>query len=216
VSNVPVYGTDSVAQFTLALLLELASRVGEHDRAVHEGAWSRSPDFSFWRAPPVELAGLTFGVVGFGAIGRRVGGLADTVEDRVTGFLFDEYQPWALEEAVQYAIDLYGDREAWERHVRQAMSRDFSWTSSIARYRDVYRRAGESGDRRCQRNSQRTALAGFDIGNATIEHRCGGKDLCARRPRTEPAPRDFAQQRQRFGHIGIVQALQRQPGTDGR
>ncbi len=76
VSNVPVYGTESVAQFTLALLLELVSRVGEHDRAVHEGAWAAAPDFCFWRAPLVELAGRTFGIVGLGAIGRRVGALA--------------------------------------------------------------------------------------------------------------------------------------------
>jgi starch synthase len=74
---------------------------------------------------------------------RRVGGLADTVEDRVTGFLFDEYQPWALEEAVQYAIDLYGDRVAWEARVREAMSRDFSWNAGVRRYQEVYRRAGE-------------------------------------------------------------------------
>jgi starch synthase len=74
---------------------------------------------------------------------RRVGGLADTVEDRITGFLFDEYQPWALEEAVQYAIELYQDRAAWERHVRKAMSRDFSWNAGVQRYREVYRRAGE-------------------------------------------------------------------------
>ncbi|MDG2303485.1 MAG: D-2-hydroxyacid dehydrogenase [Candidatus Binatia bacterium] len=76
VSNVPSYGTESVAQFTLALVLELASRVGEHDRAVQEGAWNASPDFCFWSTSPVELSGLTMGVVGFGAIGRRVGGLA--------------------------------------------------------------------------------------------------------------------------------------------
>jgi starch synthase len=74
---------------------------------------------------------------------RRVGGLADTVEDRVTGFLFDEYQSWALEEAVGYAIDLHQDRAAWEERVREAMSRDFSWTAGVQRYREVYRRAGE-------------------------------------------------------------------------
>ena len=76
VANVPAYGTDSVAQFTFALLLELCSRAGEHSRAVREGAWSRSPDFSFRIAPLVELAGKTLGVVGFGRIGRRVGELA--------------------------------------------------------------------------------------------------------------------------------------------
>lgn len=76
VANVPAYGTDSVAQFTLALLLELCGRVGEHSRAVREGTWSRSPDFSFRITPLVELAGKTLGVVGFGRIGRRAGELA--------------------------------------------------------------------------------------------------------------------------------------------
>ncbi len=76
VANVPAYGTDSVAQFAFALLLELCSRVGEHARAVREGMWSRSPDFSFRITPLVELAGKTLGVVGFGRIGRRVGELA--------------------------------------------------------------------------------------------------------------------------------------------
>jgi starch synthase len=72
---------------------------------------------------------------------RRVGGLADTVEDRITGFVFDEYQPWALEEAVMYAIELYRNRASWEEHVRTAMARDFSWDRSAAAYRDVYRAA---------------------------------------------------------------------------
>lgn len=76
VSNVPEYGTDSVAQFTIALLLELASRVAEHHQLVREGAWVESPDFCFWRTAPIELAGRAFGVVGFGAIGRRTAALA--------------------------------------------------------------------------------------------------------------------------------------------
>jgi glycerate dehydrogenase len=76
VANVPEYGTDSVAQHTFALLLELAHHVGAHDAAVKAGEWSRSADFCFWKSPPVELAGLTMGIVGFGRIGRRVGELA--------------------------------------------------------------------------------------------------------------------------------------------
>jgi len=76
VSNVPEYSSDGVAQHTLALLLELASLVGEHDVAVHAGEWQRCPDFSFWHRSPVELAGLVLGLVGFGRIGRRVGEVA--------------------------------------------------------------------------------------------------------------------------------------------
>ncbi|MGH7858706.1 MAG: D-2-hydroxyacid dehydrogenase, partial [Candidatus Binatia bacterium] len=76
VSNVPEYGTASVAQHTFALLLELAHRVGEHSKAVAAGEWSASPDFSFWKTPPLELEGLTMGIVGYGRIGRRVAALA--------------------------------------------------------------------------------------------------------------------------------------------
>lgn len=76
VSNVPEYGTDSVAQHVFALLLELCHRVGEHSVAVHAGEWATSPDFCFWKAPPIELAGLTMGIVGFGRIGRRVAAIA--------------------------------------------------------------------------------------------------------------------------------------------
>jgi glycerate dehydrogenase len=76
VANVPEYGTDSVAQHTFALLLELCHHVGRHADAVRGGAWGRSPDFCFWKAPLIELAGKTLGIVGFGRIGRRVGELA--------------------------------------------------------------------------------------------------------------------------------------------
>ncbi len=74
-------------------------------------------------------------------LGRRVGGLADTIEDEETGFLFDAYTPGALDTAIQRALGLYEEREAWERHMRQAMARDFSWACSVPRYLEVYRRA---------------------------------------------------------------------------
>ena len=72
----PAYGTDSVAQFVFALLLELVVGVGRHDRVVHEGKWSRSPDFSFCEISMTELAGLTMGIVGYGAIGKAVARVA--------------------------------------------------------------------------------------------------------------------------------------------
>ncbi|HXQ24655.1 MAG TPA: D-2-hydroxyacid dehydrogenase [Candidatus Acidoferrales bacterium] len=83
VSNVPEYGTDSVAQHVFALLLELCHHVGLHDSAVKSGEWTRSPDFCFWKSPPLELAGLTMGIIGFGRIGRRVGALAQALGMRV-------------------------------------------------------------------------------------------------------------------------------------
>ncbi|HTZ73535.1 MAG TPA: D-2-hydroxyacid dehydrogenase [Candidatus Aquilonibacter sp.] len=83
VTNVPTYGTASVAQLVFALLLELCHHVGVHDAATHAGEWSRSPDFSFWKTPLVELQDKTMGVVGFGRIGRRVAEIAVAMGMRV-------------------------------------------------------------------------------------------------------------------------------------
>ena len=76
VTNVPGYGTAAVAQFTMALLLELCHRVGLHDRDVHSGGWAKADCFTYWRTPQTELAGKTMGIIGFGAIGKAVGRLA--------------------------------------------------------------------------------------------------------------------------------------------
>jgi glycerate dehydrogenase len=83
VTNIPTYGTASVAQFAIALTLELCHHAGEHSLAVRSGEWSRSPDWSFWKSPLVELDGKTMGIVGFGRIGRQVGRLADALGMRV-------------------------------------------------------------------------------------------------------------------------------------
>jgi glycerate dehydrogenase len=76
VTNVPAYGTASVAQMVFAHLLHFTQHVGEHSQSVHNGDWSRSPDFCYWSYPLVELAGLTIGVVGLGRIGRQTAKLA--------------------------------------------------------------------------------------------------------------------------------------------
>lgn len=76
VTNVPAYGTDSVAQATFALLLELTNRVGHHAQTVREGRWSRCPDFCYGDFPLVELAGLNLGIIGYGRIGQQVGRIA--------------------------------------------------------------------------------------------------------------------------------------------
>jgi glycerate dehydrogenase len=76
VTNVPAYGTQSVAQATLALLLELTNHVGQHSDSVQRGNWTKNPDWCYWEKPLVELAGLTMGIVGYGRIGHAVGELA--------------------------------------------------------------------------------------------------------------------------------------------
>jgi glycerate dehydrogenase len=76
VSNAPAYGTDSVAQHVFALLLELTNHVGRNARATAAGKWQQSVDWCFTEAPVMELAGKTFGVVGFGHIGQQAARIA--------------------------------------------------------------------------------------------------------------------------------------------
>ncbi len=77
VTNVPIYGTTSVAQMVFAHILHLAQRVGDHSQAVHAGRWSSAKDWCFWDSPQVELAGQTIGIVGLGRIGRATAKIAD-------------------------------------------------------------------------------------------------------------------------------------------
>lgn len=76
VCNVPAYSTDAVTQHVFALILEICLNVGAHNQAVKDGEWTRSPYFSFWNSPLIELAGQTLGIVGYGAIGRSVAKVA--------------------------------------------------------------------------------------------------------------------------------------------
>lgn len=76
VTNVPTYGTRSVAQMTMALLLELTQHVGHHSQRVRDGGWTKSDDWCFWDHPLIELDGLTMGIIGFGRIGQAVAKLA--------------------------------------------------------------------------------------------------------------------------------------------
>jgi starch synthase len=73
-------------------------------------------------------------------VARRVGGLADTIEDGVTGFLFDDYTPADFMRAALRAVEQYHETQGWEEMMREAMARDFGWDKSAARYIQMYKR----------------------------------------------------------------------------
>jgi glycerate dehydrogenase len=85
VSNVPAYGTEAVAQFTIALMLELCHRIGLHSDSTREGEWSSSPDWCYWNGPLIQLSGKTLGLIGMGRIGGKIGTIAQALGMRVIG-----------------------------------------------------------------------------------------------------------------------------------
>ena len=89
VCNIPTYGTDSVGQFAIALLLEICHHVAHHDQAVHAGRWESNPDWCFWDYPLIELAGKTMGIIGFGRIGQTTGRIAKALGMKIIAS--DEY-----------------------------------------------------------------------------------------------------------------------------
>ncbi len=86
VTNIPSYGTHSVAQHTIALLLELTNRVGAHAADTRAGGWARNPDWSYSLAPSIELAGKTLGIVGFGRIGQQTARIAHALGMKIAAY----------------------------------------------------------------------------------------------------------------------------------
>ena len=84
-----------------------------------------------------QMYSLRYGTI---PVARRVGGLADTIEDGVTGFLFDDYTPADFMRAAMRAIAQYNEQPGWRAMMREAMGREFSWERSAARYQQVYNR----------------------------------------------------------------------------
>jgi len=102
VTNIPTYGTDAVAQYVFALLLEICHHVYEHNNAVKNGEWTNCPDFCFWKYPLIELAGKTMGIIGLGRIGYRTAKLAQAFGLKVLAY--DANQRKELEdENLRYA-----------------------------------------------------------------------------------------------------------------
>jgi len=76
VNNVDGYGTDSVAQHAMMLLLNLATSFAPTTQQVKQGDWSRSPYFCLLDNPVIELAGKHLVIVGYGTLGQRFAELA--------------------------------------------------------------------------------------------------------------------------------------------
>lgn len=98
VTNIPTYGTASVAQMVFAHLLAICQHVEAHSEAVRAGEWNSNPDWCFWNYPLIELAGKTMGVVGFGRIGQNTARIAAALGMKVLAY--DHHEK---EEAKQYA-----------------------------------------------------------------------------------------------------------------
>ena len=138
-------GEERYKEAIAALARALPKKVGHHFVFTEKREHELMAAADFLLMPSLyEPCGLTqMRAQRYGAlpVARRVGGLADTIQDRMTGYLFDEYEPWALADVVRWAIDLYGKRYVWEAHVRAAMDQDFSWARSSREYIEIYARA---------------------------------------------------------------------------
>lgn len=86
VCNVPSYSTNSVAQFAIALLLEVCHHCGRHNVLVHEGAWTSCQDFCLWTTPQMELADKTLGIIGYGRIGQQTAKIAEALGMKVIAY----------------------------------------------------------------------------------------------------------------------------------
>ena len=86
VVNVPTYGTASVSQYSIALLLEICHHIGHHDQSVHAGNWANNEDWCYWDYPLIELEGKTMGIIGFGRIGQAEGRIAKALGMRVLAY----------------------------------------------------------------------------------------------------------------------------------
>ena len=103
VCNVPAYGTASVSQYAIALLLEACHHIGHHSDAVHAGRWASCPDWCFWDYPLIELEHKTIGIIGFGRIGQTTGRIAKALGMKV---IANDPFPNASGEAIAQYVDL--------------------------------------------------------------------------------------------------------------
>ena len=89
VTNIPAYSTDAVAQHTIALMLELSNHVGLHNASVQDGQWSDNEYFCYWKKSVTLLTGKSLGIIGYGAIGKRVAQIARALDMEINIFSQD-------------------------------------------------------------------------------------------------------------------------------
>ena len=119
VTNIPSYSTNSVAQATFALLLEVTNQVGRHNQSVHQGDWQNSPDFSYWQTPLTEIANKTIGLIGYGAIAQAVAEIAHAFQMKVIYYNHRPKTPQA-EWAEQVSLErLFQQADVISLHVPQ-------------------------------------------------------------------------------------------------
>ncbi|MBO1308210.1 D-2-hydroxyacid dehydrogenase [Enterococcus sp. 669A] len=119
VTNIPTYGTDAVAQFTFALLLEITSQVGLHNQSVHAGEWENSIDFMYTKVPLMELRGKTLGLIGYGAIAHATAKIAHAMNMEV---IYANHRPKPAEEEWLKQIpleELYQQADIISLHIPQ-------------------------------------------------------------------------------------------------
>lgn len=117
VSNVPTYGTMSVAQFATALMLELCHQVGRHNESARSGQWAKAEDWCYWLNPLVELNGKNLGIIGFGRIGQAFGRIGQALGMNILAH--DSYRDAKLEsDTLRYAEldELYSESDVISLH----------------------------------------------------------------------------------------------------
>lgn len=146
VTNIPSYGSESVAQMVFAHVLNLTQRVAYHAGTVRDGRWAVGDDFCYWDYPLIELKEKTMGIIGFGRIGRETSALARAFGMKVLAH--DAYPPKELPEGVEMAelndllkrsdvvslnCPLTADNEKMINHKRLAMMKSTAFLINTSR-----------------------------------------------------------------------------------
>lgn len=168
VCNIPTYGTTAVAQYVMALLLEMCHHVAAHAQAVHDGRWASCPDFCFWDYPLMELGGKTMGIIGLGRIGRATAKLAAAFGMRVVAF--DEYVKSAAEAEMVSLEELLAQSDVISLHCPLfENTRGLVCAASIAKMKDGVLLINTSRGPLINEQDLAKALADGKVGGAALD-----------------------------------------------